>query len=99
LRKGIAHTPLTDQAIDEAARSSLLKAVIEAIVEGRVPDNLTVTGLVRNLPAEWPEPRKPVSPSEKLTSGRPPTGKRGQNAIPVLDAPPIAQRRRGSRSS
>jgi hypothetical protein len=44
---------LTDQAIDEATRSSLLKAVIEAIVEGRVPDNLTVTGLVRNLPAEW----------------------------------------------
>jgi hypothetical protein len=53
LRKGIAHTPLTDQAIDEATRSSLLKAVIEAIVEGRVPDNLTVTGLVRNLPTEW----------------------------------------------
>jgi hypothetical protein len=53
LRKGIAHTPLTDQAIDEATRSSLLKAVIEAIVEGRVPDNLIVTGLVRNLPAEW----------------------------------------------
>jgi hypothetical protein len=40
---------LTDQAIDEATRSSLLKAVIEAIVEGRVPDNLTVIGLVRNL--------------------------------------------------
>jgi hypothetical protein len=53
LRKGIAHTPLTDQAIDEATRSSLLKAVIEAIVEGRIPNNLTVTGLVRNLPAEW----------------------------------------------
>ncbi|HTZ67345.1 MAG TPA: hypothetical protein VMB83_07745 [Roseiarcus sp.] len=103
LRKGIAHTPSSDQAMDDSTRSALLKAIarsrawadiiandpatdietiakrenlaerhvrflrplaylspriIEAIAEGRAPTDLTVTRLVRNLPAIWADQEK-----------------------------------------